>query len=97
MRNNIFVNLYQKFSVSRGGHYRDVQKALREMEARLSQGFDNLQIAVDEAVVSINGAIDVLLNHTHPGADDPVALQAMADKLNAAKAALDAAVATPVP
>ena len=64
-----------------------ILRALREMEDRMSQEFDNLKTVIADAVTEIEAAIAKI-----GSADAPAAIQAEADKLAASVASLKAAV-----
>jgi len=71
---------------------RDIKLAQTRMLTKMSQEFDNLKVAVANAVDAITEAIDRIVN-----SDNPDAIQAEADKLSGAVDALNAALNPVVP
>ena len=70
---------------------RDVLEAQQRMERKMTQQFDNLKVQVEGAVVSITQAIERIVS-----SDNPADIQAEADKLGSAVAALNEAL-SPTP
>lgn len=77
--------LYEILEVQR--QLQDLSLAQIRMEERMTQEFDNMKAAVAEAVSTMLAAIDRIRN-----TDNPVEIQAEADKLNAAVADLKSAL-----
>lgn len=62
----------------------------QRMEEAMSQSFDTLAVKIDNLAASVDKAVAAMQNA--PGGENPAAIQAASDKVDAAQAKLDAEI-----